>query len=175
MVDSTSSSYRDKAKRPKVKGKIKRCTKFFNLHIFRIFVCKSRFFCPMWGRWRRQRRRRRSCKRKFISYQKEITLWPDFQNFVQKLQGTSKLVKIIFKYRGDHSSCRGFFLEIPDAFVIASNIRNFYFLNLWPFCLYKLSNVKTSPISKQISVTKIQIFKLGKRKGSYDWGYDKCI
>ena len=39
----------------------------------------------------------------------------------------------------------------------------------------KLSNLKTSSISKQISVTKVKIFKLRKIKSSHVWGNDKCI
>ena len=44
-----------------------------------------------------------------------------------------------------------------------------------PLQASKLSKLKTSSISKQIPVTKIQIFKLRKIKGSYVWGNDKCL
>ena len=39
----------------------------------------------------------------------------------------------------------------------------------------KLSNIKTSSISKQISVTKIQIFSFREEKCSSIWSYDKNI
>ena len=85
-----------------------------------------------------------------------------------------------------------FFLESTDAFVIFSNTWTLYFTELenLNFCnflgcanlpsiaflpLPKLSNFNTSSISRQISVTKIQIFKLRKIKGSYVWGNGKCI
>ena len=49
----------------------------------------------------------------------------------------------------------------------------------WPSCAplqaSKLSNLRTSLISRQILVTKIQIFELRKIKGWYVWGNDKYI
>ena len=48
-------------------------------------------------------------------------------------------------------------------------------MTFFPLQVSKMSNFKTFSISKQISGTKIQIFKLRKIYHSYVWGNDKCI
>ena len=87
-----------------------------------------------------------------------------------------------------------FFSESTDVFVITSNRQTFFFpetenLNFGDFegCLSqpkaaflplqasKLSNFKTSSISKQFSDTKIQIFSFRKEKCSSVWSYEKNI
>ena len=107
---------------------------------------------------------------------------------------------VILRGNEDYRKCieifdkGGFFSESINAFVISSNTWTFYFpelknLNFWdfkgcasqrtvaflPLQASKLSNLKTFSISKQISVTKIQNFKLRKIKGSYLLRNDKCI
>jgi hypothetical protein len=81
-------------------------------------------------------------------------------------------IKIYMPWNFFYKTIKGsFFPESTDVFVISSNTRTFYIifkaaLNCVFFTIYTsiLSNLKTSSISKQILVAKIQIFQLRKKR-----------